>query len=119
MGNPNPSPETRFKKGCKGNPGGMTAEYRKKVDSNAETAVSIREKILKQLEAQIDGIIEDGEALNSILGHLNPHTLKMLKDAEDRGLGAPVQAVISPDGSMSPKDVDGKLVAALVEKLTD
>ena len=31
--------------------------------------------------------------------------LKLLKDSEDRGLGAPVQDVRSGDGSMTPKPV--------------
>ena len=44
-----------------------------------------------------------------LLEYLNPNTLKMLKDSEDRGFGAPVQPIISPDSSMRPTVI--KLVA--------
>lgn len=106
MSNPNPSPKTRFGKGNNANPAGKTSKQKRTEMANAERAVAIREKILVQLEAQIDSIIEEGESLDSILGHLNPHTLKMLKDAEDRGLGAPVQPITSPDGSMKPTIIE-------------
>lgn len=84
MANPNPPTEqlkgTQFKPGQSGNPGGMTKEQKALIVKNAEQATRIREKLLARLEVDID----EGRELDS-------ETLRMLKDAEDRGYGAPKQ----------------------------
>lgn len=115
MSNPNPSPETRFGAGNKANPQGKTSEQRRTEIENAKKAVELRGRILDGLLSVTDGMDPSG-----LLQHLDPGTLKMLKDAEDRGLGAPVQAVAhtSPDGSMSPKDVSPEAARTLADKLT-
>jgi hypothetical protein len=98
MANKNPSPKTRFPKGKSGNPGGKTAEQVAIERRNAETAMRLREKALLALEALLDG--KESEQVAGIM--LDAQVMRLLKDAEDRGLGAPVQPHTSPDGSMSP-----------------
>lgn len=44
--------------------------------------------------------------------------LKLLKDSEDRGLGAPVQAITNPDGSLT-KPTRIELVAVQPESQDD
>ena len=105
MSNPNPSPATQFQKGESGNPKGKTSEQKRLELSNAEKALALREKIL---DAMNDGMKDlEGEALvRAMLEHLNPNSLKMLNDAEDRGLVAPVQPITSPDGSLRPSVIE-------------
>ena len=107
MNNPNAAKNLtapRFKKGQTGNPGGKTSEQKRIEMHNAEKAVAIRGRLLGALNDAMD--IMEPERLLELL---NPSTLKMLKDAEDRGLGAPVQPIVSPDSSMRPTVI--KLVA--------
>jgi len=99
--NPNRSGLKNFKKGQSGNPGGKTKETVSIERSNAEKALKLRAMGLDALLNSLDGA-DDGKALEALL---SPYALKMLKDAEDRGLGAPVQAVISPDGSAKFPDI--------------
>lgn len=89
MANKNPSPETRFKKGETGNPGGKTAEQVAIERRNAEAAMRIREKLLAAAERKLATLCEDDAALELVEAAM----LKLLKDAEDRGLGAPKQSV--------------------------
>lgn len=91
MSNPNPPTEhlkeTQFKPGQSGNPGGKTSAQRQLEAENAERATRIRAKLLEALEARLS---EDGaDAEKDIRGEV----LKLLKDSEDRGLGAPKQPV--------------------------
>jgi hypothetical protein len=95
-GNPDPSPETRFQPGQSGNPGGLTKELRAQIDANAAQAVRIRAAILAKMAALVDP--ESG----LFMGDLGGDVLKLIKDSEDRGLGAPQQTV----------DVNQKQVAA-------
>jgi hypothetical protein len=98
MANKNPSPRTRFKKGQTGNPGGKTAEQVAIERRNADAAMRIRERLLAAAEAKLSGATDD-----AALEFIEAAMLKLLKDAEDRGLGAPVQDLRSSDGTMSPK----------------
>jgi hypothetical protein len=98
MANKNPSPKTRFTKGKSGNPGGKTAEQVAIERRNAETAMRIREKLLAAAERKLKALGNDDAALEFIEAAM----LKLIKDAEDRGLGAPVQPHTSPDGTMTP-----------------
>lgn len=97
MANPNPSPETRFKKGQSGNPGGITAEQKSLAMQNAERAVRIRDRFLRSLEAKLN----DSD-MDAVLEMLDAQSLKLIKDSEDRGLGQPVQPtdITNSDGSM-------------------
>lgn len=103
---PNPNPNTSglkpFPKGKSGNPGGKSAEQVAIERRNADAAMRIRERLLKAVEAKLEAMAADGDAISFV----EPAMLKLLKDAEDRGLGAPVQPLTSPDGSMSPKGLD-------------
>lgn len=73
-----------WKKGQSGNPGGKTSEQKRLEQANAERASRIRERLLVAL----DEATQD-QALKS----LSSEVLKLLKDSEDRGLGAPKQEV--------------------------
>lgn len=86
MANPNPSPDTRFG-GKRGNPNGKTAETKRMEIENAERAMRIRQRILNAAEAKLNELSTD-EVLE---GYVDAAMLKLLKDSEDRGLGAPVQ----------------------------
>lgn len=99
--NPDTSGLKPFKKGQSGNPGGLPSETARLIRENAEAAARIRARLLKATEASLSERSTD-EAMELIEAAM----LKMLKDAEDRGLGAPVQAVdhSSKDGSMTPRD---------------
>lgn len=96
MPNPNPSPATRFGAGTSGNPQGKTSKQKRAEMANAEKAVAIRGKLL---DAITETVVDMGpEALLEYL--LNAHTLRLIKDSEDRGLGAPVQPITAPDAIM-------------------
>jgi hypothetical protein len=101
-GNPNPDTSNLkpFRKGKSGNPGGKTSEQKRLELENAERAVRIRDRFLRSLEAKLNDIDMD-----AVLERLDAQALKLLKDAEDRGLGQPVQPHTSPDGSMSPTEI--------------
>lgn len=121
-GNPNPSPKTRWKKGQSGNPGGKSPGQRAAEIEAARIAAELRLKALSTLQDKMDkrkSITDD-----DLMLLLNPGTLKLFKDSEDRAHGTPAQSVnhTSDDGSMSPKapaDVSADVVSALVDKLTD
>lgn len=114
---PNPNPDTSglkpFKKGQSGNPGGISSETAKLIRENAEAAARIRARLLKATEASLsERSTEDAMEL------IEAAMLKLLKDAEDRGLGAPVQQIdnTSSDGSMSPRDHSSAVLDALKAK---
>jgi Tfp pilus assembly protein PilX len=111
-GNPNPSPATRFGVGNRANPNGKTSEQKRLELANAEAAMRIRERILRAAEAKLNECSTD-EVLDQFV---DAAMLKLLKDSEDRGLGAPVQAVTNPDGSLRPQDTSAAVLAALQAK---
>ena len=98
QGNPNPSPKTRFKKGKSGNPGGMSSEARRKIDEARDKAATVYLEMITALEKEIS------KKRAGKLDHIDPATLKLLKDIYDRSEGTPKQSVdhSSEDGSMSP-----------------
>lgn len=87
MANPNPSPATRFgaPNGNRSN-GGKTAEQKRAEYAAAEKAALIREKMISSIMEKIEG---GGDPLEFI----DPATLKLLKDSEDRAHGTPQQSV--------------------------
>ena len=101
MANPTPNKATRFQKGESGNPKGKTSEQKTQELKNAEAAVALRGKMLEAL-----GEVMEGMTPEQMLERLDPNTLKLFKDAEDRGLGAPVQPITSPDGSLRPSVIE-------------
>jgi len=104
--NPDMSGLTSWKPGQSGNPGGKSAAQRKREIRNATIATRLRGKMLAALEKKLKEAEEaaDAEAISMI----NNDILRLLKDTEDRGLGAPEQLIShqSPDGSMSPRRVE-------------
>ncbi len=85
-GNPNPSPETRFKPGNNANPGGKTSEQRRLEIEAAEMAARIR-------HAQLSAMTEILKAGGNALELLNGDALRLFKDSEDRAHGTPKQSV--------------------------
>jgi hypothetical protein len=85
MANPNPDTSglrPAFAPGQSGNPGGKTSAQRKLEVENAEKATRIHAALLDQFIK----LIEEGEQVA-----LEANLLKLVKDAQDRGLGAPKQ----------------------------
>lgn len=68
----------------------------------------IRARLLHATEAKLNELSTD-EAMTLIEAAM----LKLLKDSEDRGLGAPIQDLRSGDGSLSPKGAPEDVIAAL------
>lgn len=105
MANPNPDTSglTPFAKGQSGNPGGKSAEQRQNEIKAAEIAARLRLQMLQEME-------EDG---GKMIDRLDPQTLKLFKDSEDRGYGAPKQTI---DVKQDVADMtDEQLLAELEE----
>ena len=83
-----------------GNPNGKTSAQKRMEMTNAETATIIRGRLLAAIMEATGP--EKGKAKS--LEYIEAGVLKLLKDAEDRGLGTAVQSLNleSPDGSMTP-----------------
>ncbi len=95
-----------------GNTPGKTSEQKRLEMQNAEAAMRIRARALHAVEAKLAESSTE-EAIDLIV---EAAMLKLLKDSEDRGLGAPVQPVSNPDGTLRPTDHTAALVAALQAK---
>ncbi len=104
VGYKKPPVETRFGAGNRANPAGKTSVQRKAEIANAEKATLIRGRLL-------DAIVE-ATAGGASMDLIEAGILKLLKDAEDRGLGTAVQSVNveSPTGSMSPAKIVNVIV---------
>lgn len=85
-GNPNPSPETRFKPGQVANPTGKTAEQAARDMKTADLASQFRLKVISK-------VMENAEAGIDPLELLTPDVIRVLKDSEDRAHGTPKQSV--------------------------
>lgn len=121
MVNKNPSPETRFKPGQSGNPGGKTEGQRTAEIEAARISAELRLKALSSLQERM----KDSEFItdDDMEMLLNPSTLKLFKDSEDRAHGTPKQA---HDHTTNGKDlpapagsIDSALADALAKKLTE
>jgi hypothetical protein len=88
MPTPLPPEHSRFQPGKSGNPGGKTSAQRLLEVENAEKATRIHGALLDQFVALIEG----GVTLD-----LEANLLKLVKDAQDRGLGAPQQTLSGGD----------------------
>ena len=86
-GNPNPSPETRFKPGNPG--GGKTSEQRKLEYEAAEMAAKIRHRLLSVITEQMTAKPDEEISAEDVLKLLTPDTLRLMKDSEDRAHGTP------------------------------
>lgn len=99
MANPNPSPESRFKPGRSGNPGGKTSAHRKAEIRAAEAAALVQADLVEALARVVQTAGDDMDRLAHIKAEVNT----LLKNAQDRGFGTPQQHVdtTSSDGSAS------------------
>jgi len=103
-----PNPDTQFKPGQSGNPGGKTASHRAAEVKAAELAAKVQ---LDLVQALANAVSEcDGDV--GRLEYLTKEVNALLKNAQDRGFGAPVQPqeITSPDGSAGPSVI--RIVAA-------
>lgn len=98
VGHGKPPKHTQFGQ-PNGNPSGATSEQRQREIKNANTATIIREKMLKAVLGKMDD--ED-----AALAMVEAAMLKLLKDTEDRGLGAPKQTVETDVTVSAPKGLD-------------
>ncbi len=86
-GNPNPSPETRFKPGDVNNPRGKTSETLRAEARAAEISAKLREAALIRLMEKIEaGEMDAADVITS-------DNLRLFKDSEDRAHGTPKQSV--------------------------
>ena len=106
MRNPNPNTDglKPFKKGQSGNPGGMSSKTARLIRENAEAAARVRASLLKATE---DALAKQGDDRIDAMKLIDAAVLKLIKDSEDRGFGAPVQQIdnTSSDGSMKPSAI--------------
>ena len=79
-----------FEPGQSGNPGGKTSAQRKQEIANAERATRIRGKFLEALENLISATDGDQTVIEE---RLTSEALRLIKEAEDRGLGTAVQSI--------------------------
>jgi hypothetical protein len=106
------SPDTRFG-GPRGNTPGKSGLQREMEISNAWLATQLRAQMLQELVATV----KNNPA--AILARIEPATLKLIKDAEDRGLGTPKASVdiTNSDASLKPEPRD--IVEALRRKYAE
>jgi hypothetical protein len=89
VGHKKPPVHAQFKPGVTGNPGGKSSEQKRLEMLNAEAAMRIRDRVLRAVEAKLIECSTD-EAIELVV---EAAMLKLLKDSEDRGLGAPAQSI--------------------------
>ena len=90
MGNPNPSPETRFKPGSTPNPGGKTKEHKRLEMEAAEMAARLRHAALSSMMEKLEGNLLDVDDI------VKADVLRLFKDSEDRAHGTPKATVAGP-----------------------
>lgn len=110
VGKGKPPKHTRFGQPDGPAPGKTKTQKRLEM-ANAEKAMKIREMLLDAVGAQLQGMEQSGR-----LAFVEAAMLKLLKDSEDRGLGAPIQDIRSGDGSMTPKDHSSAVLDAIKAK---
>lgn len=101
VGKGKPPKHGQIKPGEVRNPGGKSSEQATLERRNAEAAMRIRARALHAVEAKLNECSTD-EAIEMLV---EAAMLKLLKDSEDRGLGAPVQDLRSGDGSLTPQQI--------------
>lgn len=106
VGKGKPPKHTQIKPGEVRNPGGKTSTQKRLEMANAEAAMRIRARVLKAAEARLVECSTE-EVLDQFV---EAAMLKLLKDSEDRGLGAPVQDLRSGDGSLGPSKIERVIV---------
>lgn len=113
MANPDPSPETRFKPGQSGNPGGLNSETHRLIKDSAEKAARLQNLLIEGVLAKVEQASpEDREAI------LRADVNKIIGDALDRHLGKATQPIdnTSSDGSMSIAAASDAVLEAIKRK---
>lgn len=100
-GNPNPSPETRFGAGEKGNPQGKTSEQKK----NEMRASELASKMTVEMMEAFIKLADEKTNAGDVAGMLSSDLMNLIKEAQSRAHGTPKASVdlSSEDGTMSPK----------------
>ena len=108
IGKGKPPKEYQFKAGNKAGLG-KTSEQKRMEIANAQAATRIQSRLLEALEGQM---LEDPTKLTIVENYIKAEVLKLVKDAQDRGLGTAVQSVnhASPDGTMTPQVIEHIIV---------
>jgi hypothetical protein len=101
-----PNPSTQFKPGQSGNPGGKTSSHRQSEIEAAELAAKVQLRMMKAVDekiTQLETALDTPDPYAALLV-IKADVLKLIKDAQDRGYGAPVQVLdnTSSDGTMTP-----------------
>lgn len=118
----------QFKPGQSGNPGGKTSEQKQREMRNAEMATRLQEFLLEREIAAIESpadvdasnIVREtlkdvlspsqlATVLSTLTVALTSDRLKLIKDAQDRGLGAPRQTLAG--------DAENPIGVSLVERV--
>lgn len=97
MANPNPSPETRFKKGQSGNPSGRSKQELENMHKSAVIASELTLKALSSLQESVESGEDVSPEMLALL--LSADTRGMIKEAQDRAHGTPAATVRGDDES--------------------
>ena len=115
VGKGKPPVEHQIKPGEARNPGGKTSEQKHMELANAQAATRIQARLLQALEGQM---LEDDTKKTIVDNFIKAEVLKLVKDAQDRGLGTAKQSVdhTSTDGSMTPtREMSDAQLQAIIE----
>lgn len=109
-----PNPSTQFKPGVSGNPGGKSRKHRQAEVKAAEISAQTRLELVEAFAA----LVANNATPEQKYSLVNSEALKLLKESEDRGFGTPKSSLdlSSDDGTMSPVDHQGAVLAALRAK---
>ena len=109
-----PNPDTQFKKGQSGNPGGKSSEHRKAEVEAAELAAKVSLELVKAVADAIEGASTEDRQMQ-----IRGDVLTLLRNVQDRAHGAPKAStdITSSDGTMTPSGhVSSEVLDALRRK---
>jgi hypothetical protein len=117
-GNPNPSPETRFKPGNNANPGGKSKELKALEVEAATMAAKIRHAALSAMTEKLAKMAEAPDATpDEVLKLITADNLRLFKDSEDRAHGTPKQSVEQSGPNGGPIEVSADAAFATFARL--
>ena len=109
-----PPKHTRWVKGGPSpNPGGKTREHRLAEIRAAELAAKVQLDLVEALSNAMD----ESTGNEAKLAQIRADVLKLLKDSQDRGFGAPTQPteISNPDGSLNQGAAVGAAVLEAIK----
>jgi ribosomal protein L7/L12 len=115
VGKGKPPKHAQFQRGESGNTKGKTSEQKLMEMANAQAATRIQARLLQALEGQM---LEDDTKKTIVDNFIKAEVLKLVKDAQDRGLGTAKQSVdhTSTDGTMTPtREMSDAQLQAIIE----